>query len=249
MKLEGQVALITGASRGIGREIALAFAREGADIGVNYRSNRAAAEEVAVAVRELGRKAVVIEADVSQVEPVQAMTKTMMDEFGKIDILVANAGIMSNSPLVEMPVEMWDEMIATDLRGVFLCARFTVPYMLERNFGRVIVVASQIGQIGRENITHYSAAKGGAIAFTKALARELGRSGITVNALCPGPIDTDMQEDVPEEVKARQHQLLPLGRFGTVEEVAPSAVLLAASPDGDIYTGQSLGPNCGDVML
>jgi 3-oxoacyl-[acyl-carrier protein] reductase len=140
-------------------------------------------------------------------------------------------------------------MISSDLRSVFLCTRFVLPSMLERGFGRIINITSQLGQKGAEELAHYSAAKAGAIGFTKALAREVSDRGVTVNSIAPGPIETDMVVGISEEWKQQKKAELPLGRFGTVEEVVPTAVLLASDPDGNIYTGQTLGPNSGDVML
>ena len=249
MRLQNKVALVTGASRGIGREIALAFAREGADIGINYFKSAQSAEELAAEIKQLGRQAVVIQADVSQVQPVQAMIDTMIENFGRIDILVNNAGVLTQCLLQDMTVETWDNMIASDLRSVFLCTRFALPYMIQNKFGRILNVASQLGQKGGVDLTHYCAAKAGVIGLTKALAREVGVHNITVNAIAPGPIDTDMVAAITEEWKIEKRKELPLGRFGTVEEVAPTAVFLASEPDGNIYTGQTLGPNSGDVML
>lgn len=249
MKLKNKVALITGASRGIGREIALAYAREGADVGLNYLNSKDATDELALEIGNMGRKALVIQADVSQVEPTQNMVDAMLKEFGSIDILVCSAGILSQSLLKDMSVEMWDNMIASDLRSIFLSTRFVLPHMIERNTGRIILISSQLGIKGAPEMTHYCAAKGGVIAFTKALAREMQGYNITVNGIAPGPIETDMIAAVTPEWKKAKEAELPLGRFGKVEEVAPTAVLLASDPDGNIYTGQTLGPNSGDVML
>ena len=249
MRLLNKVALITGASRGIGREIALAFAREGADIGINYLKSAQAAEKLAEEIKQIGRQAFIIQADVSQVEPVRTMIDTMIEHFGRIDILVNNAGVLTQSLLKDMTVETWDNMIASDLRSVFLCTRFTLPYMIQNKSGRILNVASQLGQKGGVDLTHYCAAKAGVIGLTKALAREVGVYNITVNAIAPGPIDTDMVAAITEDWKMEKRKELPIGRFGRVEEVAPTAVFLASEPDGNIYTGQTLGPNSGDVML
>ena len=249
MRLLNKVALITGASRGIGREIALAFAREGADIGINYFKSAQAAEKLAEEIKQIGRQAIIIQADVSQVEPVRAMVDTMIEHFGRIDILVNNAGVLTQCLLKDMTVDTWDNMIASDLRSVFLCTRFTLPYMIQNKSGRILNLASQLGQKGGVDLTHYCAAKAGVIGLTKALARELGVYNITVNAIAPGPIDTDMVAAITEDWKMEKRKELPIGRFGRVEEVAPTAVFLASEPDGNIYTGQTLGPNSGDVML
>lgn len=249
-RLEGRTALITGAGKGIGREIARLFAEEGADVCVNDLNTEQGTDSLAEQCREnYGVRAISVEADVSQVEMVLELVNRTLEEFDHIDILVNNAGIITQSRLENMSVEMWDEMIAVDLRSVFLCTRAVLPSMIARQFGRIINVASQLGQKGGVELTHYSAAKAGVIGFTKALALEVGEYGITANCIAPGPIDTDLMADLSEEWKAEKRRELPISRFGKVEEVAPTAVMLAAEPDGNIYTGQTLGPNSGDVML
>lgn len=247
-KLKGKTALITGASRGIGRAITKAFSEEGADVCINYLRSEKAAQELASECRSLGIRAIVIQADVSREQQVRNLITETFREFGHIDILVNNAGINTMSTVVDMSVEMWDEMIASDLRSVFLCTRFVLSSMIERRYGRIINVASQLGQKGAVEMAHYCAAKAGVIGFTKSLAREVGQYGITANCVAPGPIETDMLAEESEEWKQRKLGELPIPRFGFVEEVAPTAVLLAADPDGTIYTGQTLGPNSGDVM-
>ncbi|MHB0980532.1 MAG: 3-oxoacyl-ACP reductase family protein [Thermoleophilia bacterium] len=248
-KLEGKAALITGAGRGIGREIARLFAENGADLCVNYLRSRDAAESLAEQCRGYGSRALVVQADVSKVDPARNLVETALAEFGKIDILVNNAGVLTQALVQDMSVETWDAMIASDLRSVFLCTRFALPSMIERRYGRIINVASQLGQKGAPELGHYCAAKAGVIGFTKALAREVGAYGITANCLAPGPIDTDMVAGISESWKDMKRKELPIPRFGRVEEVAPAALLLAADPDGSIFTGQTLGPNSGDVML
>lgn len=248
-RLEGRTALITGADKGIGREIARLFAEEGAEVCINDLRIQDGAESLTEQCRDYGVRAIAVQADVSKVEEVQKLVQAALDEFHHIDILVNNAGIITQSRLENMSVEMWDEMIAVDLRSVFLCTRFVLPSMIERRSGRIINVASQLGQKGGVELTHYSAAKAGVIGLTKALAREVGEYGITANCIAPGPIDTALMADLSEEWKAEKRRELPIPRFGKVEEVAPTAVMLAAEPDGNIYTGQTLGPNSGDVML
>jgi 3-oxoacyl-[acyl-carrier protein] reductase len=247
MRLEGQVALVTGAARGIGRAIALAFAREGADIGVNDLHDDAALREVVQEIRALGRRAWPLPADVADAAVVEALVQALHAEAGHIDLLVANAGIAEITPLHEMAPQSWDRMIGTHLRGTFLCTRYVLPIMLAQGHGKIITMGSQLGQIGRAGWVHYAAAKGGIIAFTKALAREVGPQGITVNCIAPGPISTGIapQDEASEEA---YRAALPLRRFGSVEDVAPTAVFLASS-DADYYTGQTLGPNGGEVML
>ena len=247
-KLEGKCALVTGGSRGIGREIARRFAEDGADLCINYLRSRAAAESLARECRRYGARTILVQADVGQVEPARQLVQAALDEFGRIDVLVNNAGVLTQSRVEDMSVEMWDEMIVSDLRSVFLCTRFALPSMLERRYGRIISVASQLGQKGGVELAHYSAAKAGIIGFTKALAREVGDRGITANCIAPGPIETDMVDGISEAWKRQKRAELPIPRFGLVSEVAGTAVLLASDPDGSIYTGQTLGPNCGDVM-
>ena len=176
------------------------------------------------------------------------MIDTALHAFGRIDVLVNNAGILSQSPLEEMPVEEWDRVMNVNLRGTFLCCRLVLGHMLERGEGRIINVASQIGRAGEPNLSHYSASKGGIIAFTKALAREVASRGVLVNAIAPGPISTGIMPPESEELEEARKVALPIRRFGTVDEVAPTAVFLA-SEDSSYYVGQTLGPNGGDVML
>ena len=247
MRLAGKCALVTGASRGIGRGIAEAFGHEGARVAVNYFRSGDAASEVVATIRAGGQEAFAVQADVSEEADVARMVETTVARFGQIDILVANAGVLDQARLVEMAVADWDQMIRTNLRAPFLCARAVLPGMLARLSGRIIFVASQLGQKGAPELVHYSAAKAGIIGMTRALAREVAPH-VTVNAIAPGPIETDMVASITPEWKAMKMAELPLGRFGTVAEVAPTAVFLA-SADGAYYTGQTLGPNGGDVML
>ncbi|HET7034271.1 MAG TPA: 3-oxoacyl-ACP reductase family protein [Thermomicrobiaceae bacterium] len=246
--LERRKALVTGASRGIGREIALAFAREGADVGVNYHLAEAEAHDVVGQIREMGHQALAVQADVSQVDAVRQMVDLVTGAFGRIDILVNNAGFVTLAPVEAMTVAMWDEMIATHLRGTFLVTSMVLPGMLERQDGRVINISSQIGQIGREWFAHYAAAKAGIIGFTKSLAREVAERGVLVNCVAPGPIATGIVPKVEGAPVKDYVSLLPIHRVGLPEEVAPSVVFLA-SHAGSYYVGQTLGPNGGDVML
>lgn len=247
-KLFGKTTIVTGASRGIGRAIARRFAEEGSDLCLNYLTSEASAESLAQECRHLGVRAVVVRGDVSAVESAQHLVNTALREFGQIDILVNNAGVLTQCLVEDMPVELWDEMIVSDLRSVFLCTRFVLPSMLERGYGRIISVASQLGQKGGAELAHYSAAKAGVIGFTRSLAREVGSRGVTVNCIAPGPIETDMVAGISESWKQQKRAELPIPRFGHADEVAGGAVLLASDLDGSIYTGQTLGPNCGDVM-
>lgn len=246
MKLESTTALVTGAGSGIGREISLAFAREGATVGVNDLSG-ARASEVAAEIEALGSGALALPADVSEEEPVKNMVEKMLATHGRIDILVNNAGIFNQGQLTEMSATQWDEMIRMDLTSVFLCTRSALPSMIEAGYGRIINVASQLGIKGKASLTHYCAAKAGVIGFTRALALEVGEHGITVNCIAPGPTATGLIPSTAEE-RAAVADELPLKRYGKVSEIAPTAILLASDPDGNLYTGQTLGPNSGDVM-
>jgi 3-oxoacyl-[acyl-carrier protein] reductase len=176
------------------------------------------------------------------------MAQHVLDRFGHADILVNNAGIFTQSLLADMPVADWDRVIGVNLRGTFLCTRVFLRPMLDRGWGRVINIASQLGQIGGAEVAHYSASKAGVIGLTKALAREVSGSGVLVNAIAPGPIQTPLLDSETEQWRSAKLAELPMGRFGTVAEVTPTAVLLA-SEDGSYYAGQTLGPNGGDVML
>jgi 3-oxoacyl-[acyl-carrier protein] reductase len=251
--LDGRVALVTGGSRGIGRAITLAFAHAGADVAINYfgpaeRGHPEAAAQVASEVEALHRSALVVEADVGREDAVRAMVDRVHDKFGRVDILVNNAGFVTLSLVETMDVGMWDDMIATHLRGTFLVTRHVLPGMLERRSGRIINIASQIGQIGRTRFAHYAAAKAGIIGFTKSLAREVGDRGVLVNCIAPGPINTGIVPQLPGEPVGDYISPLPLRRAGEPDEVAPTAVFLA-SDASTYYTGQTLGPNGGDVML
>ncbi|MDT4922459.1 MAG: 3-oxoacyl-[acyl-carrier protein] reductase [Pseudonocardiales bacterium] len=247
-KLVGRVAVVTGAASGIGAGIAEAFAREGADVVVADKAPAEAAAEVVAAIERHGRAALYVHTDVSDEASVRAMAEQAIARFGRVDILVNNAGIFSESLLEDMPIEDWDRVVNTNLRGPFLCTRMLIGQMLERGDGRIINIASQLGQIGGDPVAHYSASKAGLIGLTKALAREVSRRGVLVNAIAPGPIQTPLLDSETEEWRNNKLADLPIGRFGTVDEVAPTAVLLASS-DGSYYVGQTLGPNGGDVML
>ena len=246
MKLNGKVALVTGASRGVGRGIAEALGTAGASVAVNYLAGAVAAGKVVASIRSSGQDAIAIQADVAEEDDVDRMIKTVLDQFGHIDVLVSNAGILTQSHLADMPTRMWDEMIRTNLRSAFLCTRAVLPGMLSRESGSIIYIASQLGLKGAPDLVHYSASKAALIGMTRALAREVAPH-VTVNAIAPGPIETDMLANITEEWKAMKLAELPLARFGRVSDVAPTAVFLA-SDDAAYYTGQVLGPNGGDVM-
>jgi 3-oxoacyl-[acyl-carrier protein] reductase len=247
--LTGKRALVTGGARGIGRGIAIGLAAKGAhvvvmDVLTPARDDQAAAENPEWASRVLHLTGDV--SDEASVSQTVSHATTWMG--GAIEILVCCAGVVSESPVQEMDSAEWDRVLNINLRGVFLCAKAVLPQMLARREGRIINVASQLGQIGGEHMAHYSASKAGVIGFTKALAREVAPHNVLVNALAPGPIQTDMLASESKEWVDRKLHDLPMRRFGTVDEVVPTAIFLA-SDDASYYTGQTLGPNGGDVML
>jgi 3-oxoacyl-[acyl-carrier protein] reductase len=246
--LADKVAVVTGAASGIGAGIAEAFAAEGAKVALIDLADEVRAEPALAAVEAFGEGALYVRADVADEIQVRAMADAVLGRFGRVDVLVNNAGIFGESPVATMAVDDWDRVLAVNLRGTFLCTRFLLPQMLERGSGRIINIASQLGQIGGIDAAHYAASKGGVIAFTKSLAREVARDGVLVNAIAPGPITTPLLEGETEQWRERKLAELPIGRFGRVGEVAPTAVLLA-SDAGSYYVGQTLGPNGGDVML
>jgi 3-oxoacyl-[acyl-carrier protein] reductase len=247
-KLDGRVAVITGAASGIGAGIAIAFAREGADVVVADLTDPAAATSVLDAVESLGRRSLFVQTDVGSEDSVAHLARRVSETFPVVDILVNNAGIFTEALVESMTVEEWDRVVTTNLRGTFLCTRAFLPGMLDRRDGRIINIASQLGQIGGSAVAHYAASKAGIIGLTKSLAREVSQRGVLVNAIAPGPIETPLLESETEEWRSSKLAELPIGRFGTVDEVTPTAVLLA-SADGSYYVGQTLGPNGGDVML
>jgi NAD(P)-dependent dehydrogenase (short-subunit alcohol dehydrogenase family) len=247
-RLKGRIALVTGAAAGIGKGIAIAFAREGANVIAADKVDEVHAAGVLAGIREHGGEALFVQTDVSNENSVRSMADAALARFGRVDILVNNAGIFTESLIENMPVDDWDRVVNTNLRGTFLCTRVLLGQMLGRGDGRIINIASQLGQIGGKSVGHYAASKAGIIGLTKSLAREVSARGVLVNAIAPGPIETPMLDGETEEWRSAKLAELPIGRFGTVDEVAPTAVLLA-SADGSYYVGQTLGPNGGDVML
>ncbi|MFL5666010.1 MAG: SDR family NAD(P)-dependent oxidoreductase [Ktedonobacteraceae bacterium] len=247
-KLAGRTAIVTGGANGIGRGIAEAFAREGADVVVADIATSDQAQPVIEAIRQAQQKALYFHTDVADEKQVQAMVDAALAAFGHIDILVNNAGIFTQSLVEDLPVADWDRVLNVNLRGTFLCTHYVLPHLLKQGWGRIINIASQLGYIGGVEVAHYCASKGGVIAFTKALAREVATRNVLVNGIAPGPILTDLLASETEEWKAAKLAELPIGRFGEVREVVPTAVFLA-SDDASYYVGQILGPNGGDVML
>jgi 3-oxoacyl-(acyl-carrier-protein) reductase len=247
MKLTGRTALVTGGSRGIGRAIALALAEEGADVAVNYVSSESAARDVVTNIVKMGRRGSLAQADVSDFPDTFRMAQDVLKTFGHLDILVNNAGINSDKTFVKMDHASWRKVLAINLDGVFNCTKVFVDQMLAQNYGRVVNITSVIGQIGNFGQANYAASKAGVAAFTKSLAKELAGKGVTVNAVAPGFIETEMVEGIPEKVRDRLLAQIPLKRFGSAEEVA-RAVCYIVSSDGDYITGAELSINGGLLM-
>src|SRR5881296_2365274 len=247
MKLTGRTALVTGGSRGIGRAVAWALAEEGADVAVNYVSSEAAANDVVEQIRKMGRRATLAQADVGDYPDTFRMAQDVLKEFGHLDILVNNAGINSDKTFVRMDHASWRKVLAINLDGVFNCTKVFVDQMLKQEWGRVVNITSVIGQIGNFGQANYAASKAGVAAFTKSLAKELAGKGVTVNAVAPGFIETDMVQGIPEKVRDRLLGQIPLKRFGTAEEVGRAVVYLVSS-DGDYITGAELSINGGLLM-
>ena len=247
MKLTGRTALVTGGSRGIGRAISLALAEEGADVAVNYVSSEAAARDVITSITKMGRRGMPAQADISDFPDTFRMAQDVLKEFGHLDILVNNAGINSDKTFVKMDHASWRKVLSINLDGVFNCTKVFVDQMLKQNYGRVVNITSVIGQIGNFGQANYAASKAGVAAFTKSLAKELAGKGVTVNAVAPGFIETEMVTGVPDKVKNRLLDQIPLKRFGSAEEVA-RAVCYIVSSDGDYITGAELSINGGLLM-
>lgn len=247
MNLEGKSALVTGASRGIGREIALEMARLGANVAVNFAGNETMANEVVDEIKALGRDAFAVKCNVSNSEEVSRMVKEMIDRFGTIDILVNNAGITRDNLLMRMKEEEWDDVININLKGVFLCTKAVTRQMMKQRNGRIINIASIVGVSGNPGQANYVAAKAGVIGLTKTTAKELSTRNITVNAIAPGFISTDMTGKLTEEVKTEMLKQIPLARFGEPKDVAKVAVFLASN-DSSYMTGQTFHVDGGMVM-
>lgn len=241
--LEGRRALVTGGASGIGRAIAESYVDAGARVVIADR-DLTAAEDAARAMAADGAVAV----DVADEESVENAYAAAVGAIDVVDVLVNSAGILEESLLSEMSLDMWRRTLDVDLTGIFLMCRAAVPAMIAARSGRIVNIASQLGIKGGVGLTHYAAAKAGAIALTKSLALEVSRHNVLVNAIAPGPIETPLVDGITDEWKQAKRRELPLGRFGLPSEVAPTAVLLASDPGGNLYVGQTLGPNSGDVM-
>lgn len=247
MNLNGKIALVTGSSKGIGAAIALAYAKAGADVAVNYNRDQAGAEEIVRQITEMGRKAKAYKADVAISEQVDTMIDAINTDFGRIDILVNNAGITRDTLLVRMKEDDWDQVMDTNLKSMFLCTKAVGKSMMKQRSGKIINVTSVVGLIGNPGQANYTAAKAGVLGFTKTVAKELGARGVQVNAIAPGFIMSQMTETLPEDVKEKMLASIPLGRFGKPEDVADLALFLA-SAQSDYITGQVFNVDGGMVM-
>ncbi|CAH0122109.1 3-oxoacyl-[acyl-carrier-protein] reductase FabG [Paenibacillus sp. CECT 9249] len=245
--LHGKSALVTGASRGIGREIAFTLAEAGADVAVNYSGSEAAAAAVVEQIEAMGRKAFAVKANVGKSAEAEAMVKQVLDQFGKLDILVNNAGITRDNLIMRMKEEEFDQVIETNLKGVFNCVKAVTRPMMKQRSGRIVNISSVVGVLGNPGQANYVAAKAGVIGLTKASARELASRGITVNCVAPGFIETDMTDQLPEEIRSGLLSQIPLSRLGQPKDIA-KAVLFLVSDDAAYMTGQTIHVDGGMYM-
>ena len=250
MRLKEKVALITGSSRGVGRAIALAYAREGASIVVNYTSNKEAGEEVVAAIKEMGSRAILFKADVAKGVEAEALVQKGIEEFGGLDILVNNAGFSRPAMLLKMSEDQWDQVLDIHLKGAFLCSQFAARHMKEKNKGKIINVTSVAGIVGTVGQINYSAAKGGLLSFTKSAARELARYNICVNVICLGIVATDMTEKIRTDEKLKEIYMnrILLKRFAEPDDISPAFVFLGAD-ESNYITGQLLCVDGGYGMI
>ncbi|NVM24416.1 MAG: 3-oxoacyl-ACP reductase FabG [Desulfobacterales bacterium] len=250
MKLEGKVALITGSSRGVGRAVALSFAKEGAKVVVNYTSNETAANEVAQAINQMGSQAIVVRADVSKREEADGLVQAAVKEFGRLDILVNNAGFTRPAMMLKMTEEQWDEVVDIHLKGAFLCSQAAGRQMKEQNSGKIINVTSVAGLVGTVGQINYSAAKGGTISMTKSIARELARYNVCANVISIGILSMGMSEKITTDEKLKEIYMnrILLKRFGTPDDISPAFVFLA-SDESNYITGQILCVDGGYGMI
>lgn len=246
-KLEGKSAIVTGASRGIGKDIALYLASEGAKVVVNYSGSKEKAEAVVEEIKARGGNAFAAQANIDHAEDVQRLVKQTLEVFGSIDILVNNAGITRDNLIMRMKEQEWDDVLNTNLKGVFLCTKAVTRQMMKQRNGRIINITSIVGVSGNAGQANYVAAKAGVIGLTKSSAKELASRNITVNSVAPGFITTDMTDALPEEVKSQMLSQIPLAKFGNPEDVA-KAVAFLASEDANYITGQTIHVNGGMYM-
>lgn len=247
MRLTDHTAVVTGAARGIGRAIALALAAEGADVAVNYLCSETPAKQLVKEIEAMGRQALLVQADVGHEADTVRMAEEIYGAFGHLDILINNAGVTSDRSFSKMDQAAWRKVMTTNLDGVFNCTKAFIDGMMRRGWGRVVNVTSVIGQIGNFGQVNYASSKAGVAAFTKSLAKEVAAKGITVNAIAPGFIATEMLTTIPEQVRTKLLEQIPMRRFGRAEEVARACVYLC-SADGDYITGTELSINGGLYM-
>lgn len=247
MQLDGKVALVTGASRGIGRAVALTLAKEGAKVAINYAGNEAAAEEVKKEIEALGGDAIIVKANVADSAEVEAMVDKTIAELGGLDILVNNAGITQDGLLMRMKEEQWDAVLNTNLKGIFNCTKAATKYMMKKRSGKIVNMSSVVGIMGNAGQANYAAAKAGVIGFSKSTAKELASRGITVNVIAPGCIDTDMTAVLPDKVKEAMLATIPLARLGKPQDIA-DAVVFFVSDNAAYITGQVICVDGGMVM-
>jgi acetoacetyl-CoA reductase/3-oxoacyl-[acyl-carrier protein] reductase len=245
-RLDGKAVLVTGASRGIGRAIALELAREGAKVAVNYQSNEAKAQEVATEIAKMGGTCVLAKANLADPKEARAMVKRVAEQFGRLDVLVNNAGITRDKSLRKMTDDDWLAVIQTNLNAVFFCTSAAMPIMIEQNYGRIVNIGSMNGQTAAFGQANYGASKGGVMAFTKTAALELAKFNITVNVVNPGFTQTDMLATVPTNIQDQIKGKIPEGRFARPEEIARAVIFLVE--DGDYITGQQINVNGGAYM-
>ena len=250
MKLAGRAAVVTGSSRGVGRNVALAFAKEGADVLINYTSSEGPATELVEEIKKLGRRSVAVKADVATKSEVENMMSVAKQEFGRLDILVNNAGFTRPAMLTKMTEEQWDAVVDAHLKGPFLCVQAASKYFQEQQYGKVINVSSVAGLVGTVGQVNYSAAKGGILSLTKSVARELARYNVCANVISLGIVETDMTEKIRNDEKLREIYMnrILMKRFGTAENISPAFVFLA-STDSDYITGQVLCVDGGYGMI
>lgn len=246
-KLQGKVALVTGASRGLGKGIALAFAREGAKLAIGYNKSGPGAEDAVASIKALGGEAQAFQGDITQADVVDDMVARVVRHFATIHILVNNAGLVQPAPMKEMTVAQWDDMFAIHVRAMFLMTRASLPHMSKQRYGKIINMSGTFGVTGMEKFVHMSAAKAAMIGFTRALAREVGPEGIYVNCIAPAMIESDTTEKLPKDYLESLRQRYPLRKLGSIDDVNACALFLASS-DSDFVTGQTLAPAGGEIM-
>lgn len=244
--LKGKVALVTGASRGIGRHIALQLAQRGADVAINYRSRQPEGDEVAREIEATGVRALAFKADLSKMPEARSLVRQVQEQWGRIDILVNNAGITKDKSMKKLTDDDWNDVLDTNLGSVYATCSEVLKIMMDQKYGRIINITSFVGQAGNFGQANYAASKGGIIAFTKTLALEMAKYNITVNAIAPGFTETEMLAQVPENIREQIIARVPMGRFGKPEEIARAVVFLAA--EGDYITGQQINVNGGVYM-